>query len=61
MELQRFDTEVCLPKGKSLYLTRQATINQIISEKLPENAKMSNATKDLIVQLCMQFINQVAN
>ena len=37
-----------------------ATIGQLIQEKLPEDVKMANATKDLITQLSLQFVTNLS-
>jgi len=50
-QVLRLDQDVALPK---------ATITSMISEKLPADVKMANTSKDLIIQLSMAFISNLA-
>ena len=52
-----------IPKLKLVDLTIwfcSATVNQLIMEKLPNDARISTNSKDMIIQLCMTFLTTLA-
>lgn len=51
ISMMRIDSEISLPR---------ATVSKLIEEKLPPLGRMSTNSKDLIIQLCMTFLNTLA-
>lgn len=51
ISMMRHDSEISLPR---------ATVNQLIMEKLPVDARISTNSKDTIIRLCMSFLNALA-
>ena len=37
-----------------------ATVNSLIMEKLPKDARISTSSKDMIIQLCMTFLTSLS-